>query len=157
MPTSARWADDAAEEIDRRPVRSPMRGPSTNEHPEYGGSIYDRHTDGSGVCYSLAAAADPQHPAEVAASLLELHRRPVIIDWLEAKGFAYDVITDQTCTARAGAARALRVVITGSHPEYYAERGSTRSRATSARAAGSCTWAATASTGASRFIPSSPG
>jgi len=43
-----------------------------------------------------------------------------LIDWLEARGFAYDVITDEDLH-REGAAvlRPYKVVLTGTHPEYY--------------------------------------
>ena len=65
------------------------------EHREYGGSIYDTHTDGSGICLSsrlrpilsirpkydhFLAQAPWQYPAD-------LH----LIYWLETMGYEYDV------------------------------------------------------------------
>jgi N,N-dimethylformamidase len=94
-----------------------------SEHREYGGSIYDTHTDGSGICLSsrlrpilsmrpkydhFLAQAPWQYPAD-------LH----LIYWLETMGYDYDVITDEDVTY-GGLARLqnYNVVITGSHPEH---------------------------------------
>lgn len=94
-----------------------------SEHREYGGSIYDTHTDGSGLCLSsrlrpilsirpkydhFLAQAPWQYPAD-------LH----MIYWLEKKGYDYDVITDEDVTYD-GLARLenYNVVISGSHPEH---------------------------------------
>ncbi|MDI4232095.1 LamG domain-containing protein [Bradyrhizobium sp. Arg237L] len=94
-----------------------------SEHREYGGSIYDTHTDGSGLCLSsrlrpilsirpkydhFLAQAPWQYPAD-------LH----MIYWLEKKGYEYDVITDEDVTYD-GLARLenYNVIITGSHPEH---------------------------------------
>lgn len=94
------------------------------EHREYGGSIYDLHTDGSGVAYSST-----RRPI---VSMRATHRHWVtgcprgyafdlyMIDWLEEKGFAYDVFTDEDLHF-GGADRlaGYKAVITGSHPEYW--------------------------------------
>lgn len=94
-----------------------------SEHREYGGSIYDTHTDGSGLCLSsrlrpilsirpkydhFLMQAPWQYPAD-------LH----LIYWLEANGYNYDVITDEDVNYD-GVARlkGYNVVITGSHPEH---------------------------------------
>lgn len=93
------------------------------EHREYSGSIYDTHTDGSGICFStrlrpilsirpkydhFLAQAPWQYPAD-------LH----LIYWLETMGYEYDVFTDEDLTYD-GLARLenYNVVITGSHPEH---------------------------------------
>lgn len=93
------------------------------EHREYGGSIYDTHTDGSGICMSsrlrpilsirpkydhFLAQAPWQYPAD-------LH----LVYWLETMGYEYDVITDEDVTYD-GLARLenYNVIITGSHPEH---------------------------------------
>jgi N,N-dimethylformamidase len=94
------------------------------EHrPEFGKSLYDVHDDLSGVRYSSALRPIPnlrpgyRHrnvnaPRHLAGDLY-------LIDWLEQKGFAYDVVGDGDLH-RDG--RALldeyRVVLTGGHPEY---------------------------------------
>jgi N,N-dimethylformamidase len=94
-----------------------------SEHREYGGSIYDTHTDGSGLCLSsrlrpilsirpkydhFLAQAPWQYPAD-------LH----MIYWLEKMGYAYDVITDED-VSYDGLARLenYNVVVSGSHPEH---------------------------------------
>lgn len=94
-----------------------------SEHREYGGSIYDTHTDGSGICLSsrlrpilsmrpkydhFLMQAPWQYPAD-------LH----MIYWLEKMGYDYDVITDEDVTYD-GLARLenYNVIITGSHPEH---------------------------------------
>ncbi|MCR8549261.1 LamG domain-containing protein [Salipiger sp. P9] len=93
------------------------------EHREYGGSIYDTHTDGTGICFSsrlrpilsirpkydhFLAQAPWQYPAD-------LH----LIYWLETMGYEYDVFTDEDVTYD-GLARLenYNVIITGSHPEH---------------------------------------
>lgn len=93
------------------------------EHREYGGSIYDTHTDGTGICFSsrlrpilsirpkydhFLAQAPWQYPAD-------LH----LIYWLETMGYEYDCITDEDVNYD-GLARLenYNVIITGSHPEH---------------------------------------
>jgi N,N-dimethylformamidase len=93
------------------------------EHREYGGSIYDTHTDGSGICLSsrlrpilsirpkydhFLAQAPWQYPAD-------LH----LIYWLEKMGYDYDVFTDEDANYD-GLARfeQYNVIISGSHPEH---------------------------------------
>src|SRR5438046_1730867 len=42
-----------------------------------------------------------------------------IVDWLEATGRPYDILTDEEVhTASAGCLAEYRAVLTGSHPEY---------------------------------------
>ncbi len=92
------------------------------EHPELGLSTYDHHSDGSGVCYVSRLRPIPnlrphhRFIGSVWGLAADLH----LIDWLAACGFAHDVITDEDLH-RDGAAlpSAYRVVLTGTHPEYY--------------------------------------
>lgn len=92
------------------------------EHPELGLSTYDNHADGSGVCYVSRLRPipnmRPHHRLDgfVWGLSADLH----LIDWLEARGFDYDVITDEDLH-REGATllSPYRIVLTGSHPEYY--------------------------------------
>ncbi|HXV26176.1 MAG TPA: N,N-dimethylformamidase beta subunit family domain-containing protein [Alphaproteobacteria bacterium] len=95
-----------------------------NAHREAGYSLYDRHADSSGVCYSsrlrpiMNLRCDhiqswSQFPWQFSA---DMH----IIGWLEAAGHRYDVTTDEELHRHGLAALApYRVVITGTHPEYY--------------------------------------
>jgi N,N-dimethylformamidase len=95
------------------------------EHRELGLSLYDVHSDGSGVAYSSRLRPilnmRPKYrawrlqdaPRHFAADLY-------LIGWLEARGFAYDVVTDEDLHREGSALLApYRVVLTGSHPEYY--------------------------------------
>jgi N,N-dimethylformamidase len=90
-----------------------------NRHPEYGNSMYDLHADGTGVCYSSRLRPiiniRPTHPW-----LWQLSADMHLIEWLEAQGIAYDVITDEDMH-REGVSLLERYscVMTGSHPEYY--------------------------------------
>src|SRR5262249_61902297 len=46
-----------------------------------------------------------------------------LLDWLEAHGIAYDVVTDEDVDAEGAALLApYTVVLTGSHPEYHTPR-----------------------------------
>lgn len=88
-----------------------------HEHPEFGCSLYDEHSDGSGVCYS--SRLRPllyTRPGEV---LWQLPADTHIIDWLEEKGIAFDVITEDDLEAEGDSLLApYRCVMTGTHPEY---------------------------------------
>ncbi len=96
-------------------------------HPEWGLSVYDRHADGSGCCHSSRLRPIPNvrpgyrfwstgGPERFAADLYLTH-------FLRAEGVEPDVITDEDLHVDG---RALldpyRVVITGTHPEYWTER-----------------------------------
>ena len=94
------------------------------EHREYGGSIYDVHTDGSGVAYSSSrrpiVSMRPTHRHWVTGAPRHLAFDLNLVDWLEQKEFPYDVITDDD-VHHQGLDRLLeyKVIITGSHPEYW--------------------------------------
>ncbi len=94
---------------------------------EFGLSTYDHHADGAGVCYTsyhrpiinmrpkyrMPAIACPwQFPADLS-----------IVAWLEHLDYDYEVLTDEDLHREGVAAiRPYRVVINGSHCEYYSER-----------------------------------
>jgi N,N-dimethylformamidase len=94
------------------------------EHREYGGSIYDLHTDGSGIAYSSSrrpiVSMRPTHRHWVTGAPRALAFDLYLVDWLEEKGFAYDVFTDEDLHFQ-GLQRlsGYKVVLTGSHPEYW--------------------------------------
>jgi len=94
------------------------------ERREYGGSIYDVHTDGSGIAYStsrrpiVSMRASFRHWVTGAPRHLpfDLH----MVDWLEEKGHAYDVITDEDIHYQGlDRLSPYKVIITASHPEYW--------------------------------------
>jgi N,N-dimethylformamidase len=92
-----------------------------HEHPEFGVSMYDTHSDGSGVCY--ASRLRPVLNIRPKERLWQLPADTHIIDWLDAKGFAYDVITEDDLDAEGLALLApYRCVMTGTHPEYPSKR-----------------------------------
>ena len=96
-------------------------------HPEFGKSLYDVHDDQSGVCYSSALRPIPNLRPRYRARNVNAPRHLAgdlyLIDWLEAKQFTYDVITDGDLDE--GGREILsgyRTLITGSHPEYVTGR-----------------------------------
>jgi N,N-dimethylformamidase beta subunit-like, C-terminal/Concanavalin A-like lectin/glucanases superfamily len=86
-------------------------------------SLYNRHSDGSGVFY--ASRLKPMmnlrpryrywltgHPHGLGADLC-------LLDWLEARGHCYDVLTDEDVHHEGvDLLGSYRVVLTGAHPEY---------------------------------------
>lgn len=96
-------------------------------HREFGSSLYDHHVDGSGVCYSSHLrpilnmrwdfrSALQDAPRHFAADL-------VIPTWLGSLGIEHSVTTDHAL--HEGGAEVLeghRVLVTGSHPEYWSRR-----------------------------------
>jgi len=98
-----------------------------NEHREYGLSLYDTHSDGSGVCYSSRLRPilnmRPKHISSLGgagSSLWQFNADTHITDWLEALGHEFDVLTDEDLHQRGAAAlRPYRVVLSGTHPEYH--------------------------------------
>ena len=98
-----------------------------NENPELGLSFYDRHSDGSGCCYSsrlrpilnMRPKVMLQIPC-MGSQLWGYNADTHLTDWLEAEGFEFDVLTDEDLHQEGMAALKLyRVVLTGTHPEYY--------------------------------------
>lgn len=94
---------------------------------EFGLSTYDHHRDGAGVC--LTSARRPiinMRPKSRMPGVAWPWQFPAdlsIIAWLEHMGYAYDVLTDDDLHAEGLAALApYRVVINGTHAEYYSER-----------------------------------
>ena len=91
-------------------------------------SLYDRHTDGSGVCYSSRLRPilnmRPKYTMQISEDSqgdphqfnADLH----LLDWMETKGFEFDVVTDEDLHLEgADLLNPYRVVVTGSHPEYW--------------------------------------
>jgi N,N-dimethylformamidase len=94
-----------------------------HENRELGASLYDAHTDGSGVCYSswcrpiLTVRPKYRHTgARLWGFGADLH----LVDWLTTKGYDFDVLTDQDLHLEGvSLLRPYNVVVTGSHPEYW--------------------------------------
>ena len=96
-------------------------------HREYGLACYDTHSDGSGVCYSSRHRPilnmRPKYASWLGGAgsgLWQFNADTQLIDWLEEKGFAYDVITDEDLHEEgADLLRPYRAILTGTHPEYH--------------------------------------
>jgi N,N-dimethylformamidase len=91
-------------------------------------SLYDRHRDGSGVCYSSRLRPIVNmRPGVVMHALngrkgsphqfnADLH----LTDWLERLGYEFDVVTDEDLHHEgASLLEPYTVVITGTHSEYW--------------------------------------
>ncbi len=97
------------------------------EHPDYGLSTYNFHSDGSGVCH--ASILRPMltlrsgyitFPEYRGSGLRHFPADTHLLAWLEAKGFDFDVLTDQEVHEEGVEALArYRCVLTTSHPEYH--------------------------------------
>lgn len=90
---------------------------------DLGLSCYDRHSDGSGVCFSSSKRpilnVRPGYimwafsrPREFSADLM-------MLGFLEREGIPYETLTDHDLHARgASALQGFNTVVTGCHPEY---------------------------------------
>jgi N,N-dimethylformamidase len=88
------------------------------EHLGFGLSVYDLHSDGSGVCH--ASALRPVLNMRPKSHLWQFNADTHITDWLEAEGIDYDVITDDDLEREGPELlKPYRCVMTGTHPEYY--------------------------------------
>ena len=101
-----------------------------DRHPDYGWSTYNRHRDGSGICYSSrlrpVLTFRPRYLTFLDArgsGLRHYSADTHLLDWLETHGIPYDVVTDEDVDAEGAALLApYATVLTGSHPEYHTAR-----------------------------------
>ena len=107
----------------------PVLNPSDlylNEHREYGLSTYSLHSDGHGV--SISSRLRPilnMRPKyrHWLLSLWQLNADLHLTDWLEEKGFEFDVLTDEDLQHEGiNLLNRYKIVLTGSHPEYSSEK-----------------------------------
>jgi N,N-dimethylformamidase len=92
-------------------------------HRDFGLSLYDRHVDGTGVCYSSVLRPvlnfDPSYRFWLFGGPVHLGEDLYLLDWLERLGHRYDIVTDHLVHAEGPASLdGYSVVLTGSHPEY---------------------------------------
>ncbi len=98
-----------------------------DDYPCYCRSTYNRHADGSGVAFSsrlrpiltmrpgFLTFDDPK-----GSGLRHYPADTHLLAWLEAKGIAFDVVTDEDLDDEGVELIApYRCVLTGSHPEYH--------------------------------------
>ncbi|MBT5435036.1 MAG: N,N-dimethylformamidase [Rhodospirillaceae bacterium] len=87
-------------------------------HPEHGLSMYDNHSDGSGVAYS--SRLRPFMHMGPRDNLWQYNADTHITDWLEEKGIEFDVFTDDDMHAEGvSLLEHYDCVMTTTHPEYY--------------------------------------
>ena len=113
------WEDEIDEMLMNRVTVLGAEDVYLMQHPELGHSCYDRHADGTGVCYSTRRRPilnmRPDHP-----SLWQMSADMHLLAWLEHTGEPYDVITDEDLHAEGPALLAnYRALTTLSHPEYW--------------------------------------
>jgi N,N-dimethylformamidase len=109
-----------------RTIRYHRLDDALKSRPDFGVSMYDHHSDGSGVCYASSKRPllnlRPDYfwwlsggPQYVSVDLCIIH-------WLETLGEAFDTITDHDLDDE-GLALLGRydVVVTSAHPEYYSK------------------------------------
>ena len=94
---------------------------------EFGLSTYDSHDDGAGVCHSSSRRPivnmRPKYRSPGIGAVWQFPADLSIVGWLEAMGYDYEVITDEDLHRDGLAAlQPYRVVLTGTHNEYYSER-----------------------------------
>ena len=99
------------------------------DHPEFGWSTYNYHTDRTGICFAswhrpmlnvrIGYITYP-HEDLRASGLRHYPADHHLLSWLEAKGYDFDVITDWELHHDGYAAlKDYAVVLTGTHPEYH--------------------------------------
>ena len=88
------------------------------EHPEYGGSLYESHTDGSGV--ALSSRLRPLVSMRPGTPVWQFAGDGYLTWWLDHLGIEVDVVTDEDLHHEGAELLApYRVVLTGNHPEYW--------------------------------------
>jgi N,N-dimethylformamidase len=100
-----------------------------DQYDTFAHSTYDRHRDNSGVSFTSRRrpilTMRPGFLTFVDQQGSGLRHYPAdthLLAWLEAKGIAFDVITDEDLDEEGVALlEPYRVVLTGSHPEYHTE------------------------------------
>ena len=100
---------------------------TADRHREYGLSTYDRHADGSGICFAsqrrpvlTQRSGYMSYLDEAGSGLRHYPGDTHLIDWLEKKGYEFDLVTDHDLHREGyDLISSYRVVLTGSHPEYH--------------------------------------
>ncbi len=99
-----------------------------DEHRGYGFSTYNFHSDGSGICYAsrlrpmiTMRSGYVTFAEDFSGSGLRHYPADThIYDWLEHKGYSFDVVTDEDLhNEGVDLLKAYDVVMTSSHPEYH--------------------------------------
>ena len=124
----ANYARDNMNDSLRETIKAWQARPwNPDEHPEYGLSTYNFHSDGSGICYSsrrrpiiTMRSALISYPDVPGSGLRHFPADGHLWYWLETMGYEFDVITDDELHQNGTAAIArYDVVMTTTHPEYH--------------------------------------
>lgn len=98
------------------------------DHPEFGLSTYNDHSDGSGIAHTtwhrpimnLRPGYHPFADDKCGSGLRHFPADTHILAWLDAKGIAFDVVTDWELHHEGPELLApYKTVLTTSHPEYH--------------------------------------
>ncbi|MCB1738921.1 MAG: N,N-dimethylformamidase [Gammaproteobacteria bacterium] len=126
LPSTSYWAYANRHGVIDFDGREQVRGSFTaadstaiylHHHPELGLSTYDKHRDGSGVCFS--SRLRPILSIRPSEALWQLPADTHLIDWLNAQDIAFDVLSEDDVHEHGPALlRPYRCVMTGTHPEY---------------------------------------
>lgn len=85
---------------------------------DVGGGVYRKHTGGDAVWH--AANKVPNINVKLSSGYSKLTMDSLLLDWMEAQGIDYDVITDDLLEAEgASVLKPYTAVVSGHHPEYY--------------------------------------
>ncbi|WP_186307547.1 N,N-dimethylformamidase beta subunit family domain-containing protein [Microbacterium sp. 1.5R] len=119
--------DFEGDQMSDHPIHPGHRDIELAQHPEWGLSMYDVHSDGSTCSYSTHLRPIPNLRPDYRAWLQDAPRHLsadlYLVDWLMEKGYGFDVITDHDLHRDGAPLLAdYAVVITGSHPEYVSAR-----------------------------------
>ncbi|GLZ51633.1 N,N-dimethylformamidase beta subunit family domain-containing protein [Actinomycetospora sp. NBRC 106378] len=124
----ANWRTYAEYETERLGLYGEDRGIDDRDrwlaaHPEFGRSLYDVHSDGSGVCYSTRRRPilnlRPDYYTPTTRGFRHYAQDLLLLDWLERRGEDHAVVTDDEVEQQGTALLdRYRVVLTGGHPEY---------------------------------------
>ena len=89
-----------------------------NEHPEYSGSLYQSHSDGSGICYS--SRLRPLVSMRPNTAIWQFAGDGYLLHWFDQLGYGVDVVTDEDLHLEGlELIDQYQVVVTGNHPEYW--------------------------------------
>jgi N,N-dimethylformamidase len=140
---------------DDNPSRGTEAAPADrllHAHPEWGNSLYDVHSDGSGCSHSSPRRPilnlRPGYRFWVTGSPERFNADLYLVDWLDHEGVECDYFTDHDLHEEGlDLLRDYRVVVTGTHPEYVSEAILLALEGYLLQGDASCTSAETASTG----------
>lgn len=124
----ANWRTYAEYEAERLAIYGEERGVDDRDrwlarHPEFGRSLYDVHSDGSGCFHATTSRPiiniRPDYYTPTTRGFRHFAQDLLLLHWLDSRGEDYAVVTDDEVDAQGvDLLSRYRVVLTGSHPEY---------------------------------------